>query len=100
MQSHPHTKHLTLSSSLSPHWLVSLQCVVLGLELNQHFYSKQTSCESKHKLCFAFSGPALHFENPPQHIQAEVGKTARVTCFFNGTRPIVSCWIRNKEQVL
>lgn len=56
--------------------------------------------ESKRSLCFVFAGPALHFENPPQHVKVEVGQTARVTCSFAGNPPVVSCWIRNKEQVL
>ncbi|XP_056258199.1 myosin light chain kinase, smooth muscle [Seriola aureovittata] len=45
-------------------------------------------------------GPALHFENPPQHLEVKVGQTARVTCFFTGSPPVVSCWIRNKEQIV
>uniref|UniRef100_A0A3B5B235 Myosin light chain kinase, smooth muscle-like n=1 Tax=Stegastes partitus TaxID=144197 RepID=A0A3B5B235_9TELE len=45
------------------------------------------------------TGPVLHFENPPQHHEVKVGQTARLTCFFAGSPPVVSCWIRNKEQV-
>ncbi|XP_074512236.1 myosin light chain kinase, smooth muscle isoform X2 [Sebastes fasciatus] len=45
-------------------------------------------------------GPALHFVNPPQHLEVKAGQTARVTCFFTGSPPIVSCWIRNKEQIV
>ncbi|XP_068434941.1 myosin light chain kinase, smooth muscle [Clinocottus analis] len=46
------------------------------------------------------SGPALHFENPPQHLEVKVGQTARVTCLFTGRPPVVSCWIRHKEQIV
>ncbi|XP_032393378.1 myosin light chain kinase, smooth muscle isoform X3 [Etheostoma spectabile] len=46
------------------------------------------------------TGPALHFENPPQHLEVKVGQAARVTCFFTGSPPVVSCWIRNKEQLV
>lgn len=47
------------------------------------------------------TGPALRFENPPQHVKVEVGQTARLTCFFShGSPPVVSCWIRNKEQIV
>ncbi|XP_042361002.1 myosin light chain kinase, smooth muscle isoform X2 [Plectropomus leopardus] len=46
------------------------------------------------------TGPALHFENPPQHLEVKVGQTARVTCVFTGSPPVVSCWIRNKEQIV
>ncbi|XP_063760591.1 myosin light chain kinase, smooth muscle isoform X2 [Eleginops maclovinus] len=46
------------------------------------------------------TGPALHFENPPQHLKVKVGQTARVTCFFTGSPPVVSCWIRNKDQIV
>nr|XP_033501640.1 myosin light chain kinase, smooth muscle isoform X1 [Epinephelus lanceolatus] len=46
------------------------------------------------------TGPALHFENPPQHLEVKVGETARVTCYFAGSPPVVSCWIRNKDQIV
>ncbi|XP_023137848.2 myosin light chain kinase, smooth muscle [Amphiprion ocellaris] len=46
------------------------------------------------------TGPVLHFENPPQHHEVKVGQTARLTCFFAGSPPVVSCWIRNKEQIV
>ncbi|XP_071781831.2 myosin light chain kinase, smooth muscle [Centroberyx gerrardi] len=46
------------------------------------------------------TGPTLHFENPPQHLKVKVGETARLTCFFTGSPPVVSCWIRNKEQIV
>ncbi|XP_068574387.1 myosin light chain kinase, smooth muscle [Cebidichthys violaceus] len=45
-------------------------------------------------------GAVLHFENPPQHLEVKVGQTARVTCFFTGSPPVVSCWIRHKEQIV
>lgn len=50
----------------------------------------------------ANSGTAtlLHFENPPQHLEVRVGRPARLTCLFDGSPPIVSCWIRNKEQIV
>ncbi|TNN44311.1 Myosin light chain kinase, smooth muscle [Liparis tanakae] len=41
---------------------------------------------------------SLYFENPPQHLEVKAGQTARVTCFFTGSPPVVSCWIRNKEE--
>ncbi|XP_044036078.1 myosin light chain kinase, smooth muscle isoform X2 [Siniperca chuatsi] len=46
------------------------------------------------------TGPVLHFENPPQHVKVKVGQTAQVTCFFTGSPPVVSCWIRNKQQIV
>ncbi|XP_054464066.1 myosin light chain kinase, smooth muscle [Anoplopoma fimbria] len=46
------------------------------------------------------TGPALHFENPPQQVEVKAGQTARVTCYFTGSPPVVSCWIRNKEQIV
>ncbi|KAF1379755.1 hypothetical protein PFLUV_G00179330 [Perca fluviatilis] len=46
------------------------------------------------------TGSALHFENPPQHLEVKVGQATRVTCFFAGSTPVVSCWIRNKEQIV
>uniref|UniRef100_A0A3B4V3V6 Myosin, light chain kinase 5 n=1 Tax=Seriola dumerili TaxID=41447 RepID=A0A3B4V3V6_SERDU len=60
--------------------------------------------EFRRSLCTSDTGsdkqsPALHFENPPQHLEVKVGQTARVTCFFTGSPPVVSCWIRNKEQL-
>ncbi|XP_029364062.1 myosin light chain kinase, smooth muscle isoform X2 [Echeneis naucrates] len=45
-------------------------------------------------------GPALCFENPPQHLEVKVGQTARLTCLFTSSPPVVSCWIRNKEQIV
>ncbi|XP_061568208.1 myosin light chain kinase, smooth muscle isoform X2 [Cololabis saira] len=45
------------------------------------------------------TGPVLRFENPPQHLEVKVGQTARLTCAFVGNPPVVSRWIRNKEQV-
>ncbi|XP_061605560.1 myosin light chain kinase, smooth muscle isoform X3 [Phyllopteryx taeniolatus] len=44
-------------------------------------------------------GPVLHLENPPQVVEVKAGRTARVTCRFTGSPPVVSCWIRNKEQL-
>ncbi|XP_070779507.1 myosin light chain kinase, smooth muscle isoform X2 [Enoplosus armatus] len=46
------------------------------------------------------TGPTLHFENAPHHIEVKVGQPAQVTCFFTGSPPVVSCWIRNKEQIV
>ncbi|KAF3845994.1 hypothetical protein F7725_003072 [Dissostichus mawsoni] len=46
------------------------------------------------------TGPALRFENPPQHLEVKVGQTARLTCSFTGSPPVVSCWIRNKDQIV
>uniref|UniRef100_A0A3Q3BAL8 Myosin, light chain kinase 5 n=1 Tax=Kryptolebias marmoratus TaxID=37003 RepID=A0A3Q3BAL8_KRYMA len=43
--------------------------------------------------------PILHFRNPPQHLEVKVGQTAKLTCFFTGSPLVVSCWIRNKEQI-
>ncbi|XP_034075637.1 myosin light chain kinase, smooth muscle isoform X1 [Gymnodraco acuticeps] len=46
------------------------------------------------------TGPALRFENPPQHLEVKVGQTARLTCSFTGSPPVVSCWIRKKDQIV
>lgn len=46
------------------------------------------------------TGPTLHFENSPQHLEVKVGQPARLKCFFTGSPPVVSCWIRNKEQIV
>ncbi|KAM7371592.1 hypothetical protein PAMP_008811 [Pampus punctatissimus] len=46
------------------------------------------------------TGPSLHFVNPPQNLEVKVGQTARLTCFFTGSPPVVACWIRNKEQIV
>ncbi|XP_070704824.1 myosin light chain kinase, smooth muscle [Pempheris klunzingeri] len=46
------------------------------------------------------TGPALRFENPPQHVEVKVGQSTRVTCLFTGSPPVVACWIRNKEQIV
>ncbi|XP_034394860.1 myosin light chain kinase, smooth muscle isoform X3 [Cyclopterus lumpus] len=46
------------------------------------------------------SVPALHFENPPHHLEVKVGQTARLTCFFTGSPPVVSCWIRHKKEIV
>ncbi|XP_034046286.1 myosin light chain kinase, smooth muscle [Thalassophryne amazonica] len=46
------------------------------------------------------SGPGLHFQNPPQHVEVNVEQTAHLTCLFTSSPPVVSCWIRNKEQVV
>nr|XP_046160422.1 myosin light chain kinase, smooth muscle-like isoform X1 [Oncorhynchus gorbuscha] len=43
---------------------------------------------------------SLHFKDPPSHIEARLGETARLTCVFCGIPPVVSCWIRNKEPVV
>nr|XP_057904883.1 myosin light chain kinase, smooth muscle isoform X2 [Doryrhamphus excisus] len=46
------------------------------------------------------TGPVLHFEKPPQHVEVKAGYPARVTCRFTCSPPVVSCWIRNKEQIV
>ncbi|KAM6957155.1 myosin light chain kinase, smooth muscle [Aplochiton taeniatus] len=44
---------------------------------------------------------AVQFENPPQHIEARVGETVRLTCGFSSDcAPVVCCWIRNKQQIV
>ncbi|KAM4717283.1 myosin light chain kinase, smooth muscle isoform 1-T3 [Anableps anableps] len=45
-------------------------------------------------------GPVLSFQNPPQHFEVKVGQTTNLTCFFTGSPPVVSCWIKNKEQIV
>ena len=45
------------------------------------------------------TGLVVQFKNPPQHIEVRAGQTARLTCSFTGSAPVVSCWITNKEQV-
>ncbi|XP_036945093.1 myosin light chain kinase, smooth muscle isoform X2 [Acanthopagrus latus] len=52
------------------------------------------------KRANSVTGPVLRFEKPPRHVKVEVGQTARVTCSFAGSPPVVSCWIRNKEQIV
>uniref|UniRef100_H3D2B2 Myosin, light chain kinase 5 n=1 Tax=Tetraodon nigroviridis TaxID=99883 RepID=H3D2B2_TETNG len=42
----------------------------------------------------------IQFKNPPQLVQLQAGQAARVTCSFSGSPPVVSCWIRNKEQIV
>uniref|UniRef100_A0A3P9JQM4 Myosin light chain kinase, smooth muscle n=1 Tax=Oryzias latipes TaxID=8090 RepID=A0A3P9JQM4_ORYLA len=49
---------------------------------------------------FVFAGPVLHFTNPPQHLEVKAGQTAKLSCFFRGSPPVASCWIRNKEEVV
>ncbi|KAM6904673.1 myosin light chain kinase, smooth muscle [Xenentodon cancila] len=61
---------------------------------------RASGTESKHPHCFVSTGPVLRFENPPQHLEVKVGQTARLTCAFVGSPPVVSRWIRNKEQVV
>ncbi|XP_061761324.1 myosin light chain kinase, smooth muscle isoform X2 [Nerophis ophidion] len=46
------------------------------------------------------TGPVLRFEKPPQHVEVKAGHPARVTCRFTCSPPVVSCWIRNKEQMV
>ncbi|XP_076000147.1 myosin light chain kinase, smooth muscle isoform X2 [Genypterus blacodes] len=46
------------------------------------------------------TGPVLQFESPPRHLEVKSGETTRVTCSFTGSPPVVSCWIRNKEQIV
>ncbi|XP_071027898.1 myosin light chain kinase, smooth muscle-like isoform X2 [Oncorhynchus clarkii lewisi] len=43
---------------------------------------------------------SLQFKDPPSYIEARLGETARLTCVFCGSPPVVSCWIRNKEPVV
>ncbi|KAJ0001171.1 hypothetical protein NQD34_006191 [Periophthalmus magnuspinnatus] len=42
----------------------------------------------------------LRFEHPPQHLEVKAGEQARLTCLFVGSPPIVSAWIRNKQQIV
>ncbi|XP_077590310.1 myosin light chain kinase, smooth muscle [Stigmatopora nigra] len=44
-------------------------------------------------------GPVLRLENPPRYVEVKAGMPAKVTCHFTGQPPVVSCWIRNKEQL-
>ncbi|XP_049601404.1 myosin light chain kinase, smooth muscle [Syngnathus scovelli] len=46
------------------------------------------------------TGPMLRLEKPPQFVEVKAGHPARVTCRFTGSPPVVSCWIRNKEQLV
>ncbi|KAK7939941.1 hypothetical protein WMY93_003267 [Mugilogobius chulae] len=50
----------------------------------------------------ANSGTAvlLRFQNPPRHLEVKAGEQARLTCAFEGSAPILSCWIRNKQQIV
>ncbi|KAM9393525.1 myosin light chain kinase, smooth muscle-like isoform 1-T1 [Pholidichthys leucotaenia] len=45
-------------------------------------------------------GQLLRFENPPQRLEVKAGQTARLSCSFSCTPPVVSCWIRNKQQIV
>ncbi|XP_041634264.1 myosin light chain kinase, smooth muscle isoform X2 [Cheilinus undulatus] len=76
--------------------------------------SRGSTCTSPDKLSPASSprevipkkransgaGTVLHFENPPQHVNVEVGQPVHVSCFFSSSPPVVSCWIKNKKQVV
>ncbi|XP_072298868.1 myosin light chain kinase, smooth muscle isoform X2 [Eucyclogobius newberryi] len=42
----------------------------------------------------------LCFQNPPQHLEVKAGERARLTCSFVGSAPVVSCWIRSKQQIV
>ncbi|KAM3863806.1 myosin light chain kinase, smooth muscle-like [Diretmus argenteus] len=48
----------------------------------------------------ALTGPSLRFENPPQLFEVLAGETARLACFFTASPPVVSCWIRGKDQIV
>ncbi|XP_057717411.1 myosin light chain kinase, smooth muscle [Corythoichthys intestinalis] len=45
-------------------------------------------------------GPVLRLENPPQLVEVKAGLPARITCRFTCSPPVVSCWIRNKKQLV
>ncbi|XP_051571133.1 myosin light chain kinase, smooth muscle-like isoform X1 [Myxocyprinus asiaticus] len=46
------------------------------------------------------TAPPLQFVSPLDRLEIRVGETAQLTCAFKGSSPVVSCWIRNKEEVL
>ncbi|XP_051994694.1 myosin light chain kinase, smooth muscle-like isoform X2 [Xyrauchen texanus] len=46
------------------------------------------------------SAPPLQFVAPLDRVEVRVGETAYLTCAFQGSSPVVSCWIRSKEEVV
>ncbi|XP_030649923.1 myosin light chain kinase, smooth muscle [Chanos chanos] len=46
------------------------------------------------------TAPPLFFLSPPNQLEARAGEPVRLTCEFRGSAPVVSCWIRNKKEVL
>lgn len=84
-----------------PHSIASFRWHVLGIwSMKSDWNYNERVFEWKQSLCCVFAGPTLHFENVPQHVEVKVGQAARLSCFFSGSPPVVSCWIRNKQQVI
>ncbi|XP_076853150.1 myosin light chain kinase, smooth muscle isoform X2 [Brachyhypopomus gauderio] len=46
------------------------------------------------------TAPPLKILDPPDQVEVHAGEAARVCCVFEGSDPIVSCWIHNKKEVL
>ncbi|XP_051571926.1 myosin light chain kinase, smooth muscle isoform X6 [Myxocyprinus asiaticus] len=46
------------------------------------------------------TAPPLQFVAPLDRVEVRVGETAHLTCAFQGSSPVVSCWIRSKEEVV
>ncbi|XP_076853152.1 myosin light chain kinase, smooth muscle isoform X3 [Brachyhypopomus gauderio] len=47
-----------------------------------------------------YKAPPLKILDPPDQVEVHAGEAARVCCVFEGSDPIVSCWIHNKKEVL
>ncbi|XP_065133987.1 myosin light chain kinase, smooth muscle isoform X1 [Paramisgurnus dabryanus] len=58
---------------------------------------KEVPVKRKSSSCTA---PPLQFIAPLDCLEVRVGETARLTCAFKGSSPVVSCWIRNKKEVV
>ncbi|XP_055747657.1 myosin light chain kinase, smooth muscle-like isoform X1 [Salvelinus fontinalis] len=61
---------------------------------------RKVSTEVTPKKRVSSGTASLQFKDPPSHIEARLGETARLTCVFSGSPPVVSCWIQNKEPVV
>ncbi|XP_062840934.1 myosin light chain kinase, smooth muscle [Trichomycterus rosablanca] len=46
------------------------------------------------------TGPSLQIVPSCDQVEVSVGETARLSCVFKGSPPIVSCWTRNKREVV
>ncbi|XP_039991866.1 myosin light chain kinase, smooth muscle-like [Xiphias gladius] len=46
-------------------------------------------------------GPPVEFLNPPEQVEARVGKQARLHCEFrSSSTPVACCWIYNRDKVV
>ncbi|KAA0705708.1 Myosin light chain kinase, smooth muscle [Triplophysa tibetana] len=42
----------------------------------------------------------LQLVSPSDSLEVRVGEKAQLSCVFKGSSPVVSCWMRNKQEVL